>query len=1175
MPLYLATDNITSAATIGTDKLWPGGTSGLNLSGSSNNVKGKLAIWDGGNLRSTHVEMNGRILQKDNADINDHATHVAGTLIASGVNPLAKGMSFGQQQLIAYNFIDNSDISEMMDEAPGLLLSNHSYGFPAGWNFNNDRWEYNGPVGSTEDYKFGYYSDQAQLWDSIAYNAPYYLMVKSAGNSREQNGPAVGETYWRRNAAGTFISGTRPSGISNNDSYDIIPTTSTAKNILTVGAVNPISNGYNRPQDVIMSSFSNWGPTDDGRIKPDVVANGLNVLSTIATTNTAYDIYTGTSMATPSATGSLLLLQEYYSQLHGGTFMRSATLKGLAIHTADEAGPSAGPDYRFGWGLLNVQKAADVITANNTTQLIQEKVLNNSGTFSMPVIASGNGTLSATISWTDVIGAVVPETNALDNTTKKLVNDLDIVIKKGATFYRPWILTPGVPAAAATRGNNLIDNVEKVELPDIVPGETYTIEITHKGTLARGAQAYSLIVSGVGSQPYCASAATSTAGSKIDSVSFSNIKKKNVAGCTSYNNYTTLTGNVEPGQIIPLFVRLTSCDASTADKVVKVYIDANSDGDFTDAGENIATSAVINGDGDFSTNITLPVELTAGKYSILRIVMQETNSAAVVNPCGNYIRGETQDYRIFVAKPSTDVGIVELVSPVNSECPSGEQFITVRIRNFGSSAKSNIPVSVTVKQGATTIASISENFPGTIAVGADVIYTLQTPFKSAENADYTITSTTSMTGDQDPSNNQNITTVNIAPNSSDPSGTAVICGNNVQLRATAANAADVYTWYNSSTATIPIATGANTTTTLIETAYYLGKNDVSHHVGPANKLVFPDGGYNVFDGNRVIINCTKPATIETARLYIGQPGKITFHIRNIVSFDEVSGAYSYNPNNSTTIQIDAYATAPVKPVPGAQNNDPADKGAIYYLGLPMPVAGDYWIFIESTEASIFRNNNISINPYPFTFPGVFSITGNGTTLAGDPNNYQKFYYFFYDIAVKLNSCPSDRVTIIPTTATAPIITQTGNELSSNTTTGNQWYLNGIAIAGATGQTHTATASGKYTVQTTTTGCTLPSNEINLVLTAIPNIDPSEIGLIVSPNPSPAGQFHIILETRTRADLDISLINTIGQKVYRDSKPGFVGRLSQLVNPGKIAPGVYYLRIVHDKKMYVKKIVVLE
>lgn len=1177
MPLYLATDNnTTSAATIGTDKLWPGGTTGLNLSGSSANMKGKLAIWDGGNLRSTHIELTGRVNQKDNAEISDHSTHVAGTMIAAGINPLAKGMSFGQQQLIAYNMLNNSDLTEMLNEAPNLLVSNHSYGFPAGWQFN-DRWEYHGPVNSTEDYKFGYYSSEAQVWDSIAYNAPYYLMVKSAGNSRELNGPPVGETYWRRNASGTFVSAARPAGISNNDSYDILSTVSTAKNILVVGAVNPITSVYSSSNDVVMSTFSAWGPTDDGRIKPDVVTDGVNVLSTVGTANNAYDVYTGTSMASPAAAGSLFLLQEHYSKLHAGAFMRSATLKGLAIHTTNEAGPSPGPDYQFGWGLLNMQKAAAVITANNTTDLVQENVLNNGGTFSLPVIASGNGTLSATICWTDVKATVEPETTALNNKAKKLVNDLDIVIKKGATVYQPWILNPLVRAAAATRGNNTLDNVEKIELPDVVPGESYTIEITHKGALARGLQAYSLIVSGVSSQPYCASAASSNAGAKIDSVSFGTIKKKNIAGCTTYNNYSSITGTIEPNQTVPLFVRLRSCDATTADKVVKAYIDVNNDGDFTDAGENIATSAVINGDGDFSSNITMPAGLATGKYSILRIVMQETNSVAAVTPCGSYTRGETQDYRIFVANASTDLGVIELVSPFYGECPTTEQYVSVRIRNFGGAVKTNIPVTTVIKNGTATVATLSATFKGSIAAGADAVYTYQTPFASAPNTTYTFTSTTTMAGDQQLSNDENVATLIISENDPVPAGTAVICNNNTSLRVTSPVSGARYTWYNNATATTPIATGSSTTTTTAAATYYLGKNDVSKKLGPPTKVAFPDGSYNVFndDQPRLVFRAEEPLLLDKARLYIGQPGKIKFSLRRITQFDYLDGSYSYYPAFDTSYTIDAYQTAPTTPVPGDPNNDPADAGAIYRLGILVPDSGNYIITIQADNASIFRNNEISTANYPYSIPGVISLDGNGATDGADPNYYKQFYYFFYNMSIIVNGCASDRAAIIPTTPVTPVITLNGSELSSSAATGNQWYMNGTAIAGAVGKTHTPVFSGTYTVRTNTNGCILTSNQIAFVATALPNVDPSEIGLKVSPNPAPLGRFTLQLETRTRANLDISLLNTLGQKIYSQNVPGFIGRLTQSINPGKIAPGIYYLQVIHDKKRYIKKIIVVE
>jgi hypothetical protein len=1182
-PLYTGTDNnIDAAATIGTNTLWTGGSTGLDLNGASNSVKGKLAVWDGGRVRGTHVELTGRVLQKDNpAATSDHSTHVAGTMIASGVNPLAKGMSNGQQQLIAYDF--GNDGSEMLFEAPNLLVSNHSYGTVAGWVFNSgqNRWEFNGLVDANEDYKFGYYSDQAQLWDSIAYNAPYYLMVKSSGNKRNENGPAEGQPYWRRNASGVFeLQPSRPAGISSNNSYDIIPTYGTAKNILTLGAVNPVPNGYTRPEDVVMSSFSSWGPTDDGRIKPDVVADGVNLLSSTDASDNSYAIFSGTSMSSPNASGSIILLQEYYARLHGNAFMRSATLKGLVIHTADEAGTAAGPDYQNGWGLINVKKAAAVLTANNTTHLVQENVLNNGGTYSIPVVATGNGKLIATICWTDPKADVEPVSNALNNHTKKLVNDLDIRITKGATTFLPWILDPANPSAAATRGDNILDNVEKITIDNVIPGQTYTITISHKGALARGSQAYSLIVSGVGGQAYCTSAASSSTNGRIERVTFGTIDNINPPGCTTYRDFTNISTELQPGQTLPFTIDLNTCGADNWGKMYKVYIDYNSNGLFTDPGELASNYTGIIFHGSFSTDITIPNNVTIGNSAIMRVVMQETSTYSDINPCGNYPTGETQDYRVVFAAPAKDAGVTSVVAPALSYCQAGEQYATVRVRNFGTSAISNVPVSALVKQGATAIINLTGVFAGTIPPGGEIEYTFQNTFPLLANSAYTITAKAELTGDQAPLNDQLISSFTTSPSAAAPTGTAVVCGTtNALLKVTSTGTpSDVFGWYTAATPAItpyPVTTGTNTTTTWVVNPYYLSKNEASAKLGPSNKFVYPQGGYNTFVNNMVRFTASVPVTIETARLYIGHPGKITFLLRQIVTYNETTGAYTYFPVSSKTINVTA--TAPTPPALGAQVNDPGDAGAIYYLGINIPEPGNYGIVIQCEDgSSIFRNNMINSNPYPYTMPGILSITGNTAILAGNPDYFQQFYYFFYDIGVKLSSCASPRVPIVPTTETAPVITLAGNVFSSTAAVSYQWYRNGSSIPGAIAQTYTATEAGAYKVNAVFAGgCSFMSNEINFVPTAVPNVNPDEIGLIVSPNPATSGQVNVQLKTNTRADLNVALINTSGQKVYQQSVPNFIGRWSQTLQPGKLAPGIYYLQVQHDKKMYVRKVVIVE
>ena len=90
---------------------------------------------------------------------------------------------------------------------------------------------------------------------------------------------------------------------------------SNSKNGITSAAVEGVSN-YTGPGDVVMSTFSNWGPTDDGRIKPDISSQGVDVSSTSNGSNTAYSNSNGTSMSAPAITGLLMLLQQHHNNIN-------------------------------------------------------------------------------------------------------------------------------------------------------------------------------------------------------------------------------------------------------------------------------------------------------------------------------------------------------------------------------------------------------------------------------------------------------------------------------------------------------------------------------------------------------------------------------------------------------------------------------------------------------------------------------------------------------------------------------------------------------------------------------------------------------------------------------------------------------------------------------------------
>ena len=1178
-------NNIIAAATTRANQLWPSGTSGLSLTGSSANMKNKMGIWDGGGVLGTHVELVGRINQKDNpSSIIDHATHVAGTMIASGVNKLAKGMAYGTQSIIAYDAFSADDIFQMSSEAAGLVVSNHSYGYIAGWYQNpskNNRWEFWGLPKDTADYQFGYYSDYSQALDSVSYNAPFYLMVRSAGNPRSTNGPAVGQPYYRYDSLGNMVSaGNRPAGISNNDGYDIMESSGVAKNVLTVGAVSGLPLGYSKKEDVVMSSFSAWGPTDDGRIKPDIVADGVQVLSSISTSTTSYAAFDGTSMAAPNATGSLFLLQEYYSKLKSGAFLRSATLKGLAIHTADEAGTTPGPDYQFGWGLLNVEKAAAVITAavpsNNSStspHLLYENTLAQGQSFTTTVVASGKGILKATICWTDVKGNVdTAASKLLNNRTKKLVNDLDIRITKGSgagsKTYLPWTLDVANPAAPAVPGDNITDNVERIDIDSTVPGQTYTITVTHKGTLVKGSQAYSLLISGAGGAAYCTSA-SGGGGARIDSVSFKNIHSSNTAGSKTYTDNTALITDVEPVSTVPIAVKVSTADATSNPRIVKVFVDVNNNGVF-ESNELLATSGVLTSATQiYNGSVTLPA-LTVGNLYLMRVIVQETSLATDVLACGAYGKGETQDFRLKAISGANDIAISDIVSPVTNDCASGAQYLTVTISNNGTADQSNIPLSATIATTAGTLATLAYTYPGTLPAKSSINYTFQTPFVTAAGTTYTITVTANLATDQLLTNNTFAGSFTTAAKPAAITAIGAICGTNVNLKVTNADLSN-YLWYTTATATQPFALGATTSTTTITTdkTYYVGK-EVKTGIGPLNKTALSNaGGYRVsVDGFYVKINNSVPATIETARLYIGYPGQIKFTIADLIGTSSIKRL-------SSTI-VDVYATTPT-PAPGSvTGNNATDTGAIYYLGLPVPTTGDHILLTEcvnsfgrTDSATIFRNNGITgTTTYPTGISNVISFTGNAQT-----GSESQFYYNLYDTKINTVGCPGDRTAVVATTSPVPVISQVADSLVSSVTNGNQWYLNDTAISGATTNHYKPKRVGIYKVIVTDAlGCSQTSNTINVTVTATADVLANEIKLTVSPNPN-NGIFNLAFEVSSKADLSIDILSSSGQKVFNNTYPDFTGKFSKQIQVDNLSSEFYILQIQHNKKTYVKKILI--
>nr|WP_288933833.1 S8 family serine peptidase [uncultured Allomuricauda sp.] len=452
-PLYYTTLNDPASQTSRAHTLYDKGLLNLGLTGTNMEV----GVWDSGVALTSHQEFDTRAKNADDADeVSLHATLVTGNLISAGVEPNAKGVAYGAQALTHDWSRDKIEVAEAA--ANGLLLSNHSYGILS------DR---------VPDWYFGAYIKVTQDWDRIMYNAPYYLMVTAAGNAQnsyDNEAPNYGKTA---------------------DGFDLLLGFTTTKNGLTIAGANTEIDSNGELKKASVAGYSSFGPVDDGRVKPDLAGDGGDILSTSSITNSSYQVSAGTSMAAPGVTGSLLLLQQYHEELFG-SFMKAATLKGLALHTADDV-DAKGPDYKMGWGIMNAKSAAEVLQNREYTSLVNEESLLDGETFTLTVTAIDGEDLIASISWTDPEAETVNR-GELNSVTAALMNDLDIRITKDVQTYMPWKLNPAKANDSATKGDNKVDPFERVEVENA--SGTYTITISHKGSLKNGQQDFSLIVSG-------------------------------------------------------------------------------------------------------------------------------------------------------------------------------------------------------------------------------------------------------------------------------------------------------------------------------------------------------------------------------------------------------------------------------------------------------------------------------------------------------------------------------------------------------------------------------------------------------------------------------------------------------------------------------------------------------
>jgi len=416
-----------------------------NLSGDGVTI----LVYDGGLIDSTHPDFGDRVTAMETGTVADHPTHVAGTVGGNGGNlrGMAPAVNIVSGQYNActpfcfynspndvsddYTFARQNFSVEVTTNSMGANVSPN--GYPCAW--------------------FGDYELSSRVIDGLVAETDDRPLIQfwAAGNERGDPGCA-------------------------NSSYRCMSIPASAKNIITVGATTSTD---------AVASFSSFGPTDDGRVKPEVVATGVNVNS--CAPGGGYQIMSGTSMATPATAGVGCLILERWHQLYPGSpDPLPEAMKALLINSATDLG-NVGPDFQTGYGIVNAQRAIDQLSAGGVIQSTLGADQPLDFEFNVP---ENTPFIDVSLAWTDV--------PALGNVIPTLVNDLDIVLISPANLgYQPWVLNPSSPGTAAQPGEDSVNVCEKVRvtnplagtwrarvLGDINVGETQTFALASSVPLA-------------------------------------------------------------------------------------------------------------------------------------------------------------------------------------------------------------------------------------------------------------------------------------------------------------------------------------------------------------------------------------------------------------------------------------------------------------------------------------------------------------------------------------------------------------------------------------------------------------------------------------------------------------------------------------------------------------------
>ena len=390
-------------------------------------------VYDGGMVDSTHPDFGDRVTWMEAGTVADHSTHVAGTVGGNGQNsggtyagmaPQTRIISGEYDACDPYCFYFSPNDLEpdytVARQVHHVELTTNSMGANVDPNLYPIEW-------------FGDYELTSRILDRLVSNTAGTPLIQFWAAGNEWNGANY---HWT-----TYGCMSIPAG---------------AKNVITCGATDDAD---------VVAGFSSWGPTDDGRIKPEVCATGVDVTSCIV--GGGYGIMSGTSMSTPATAGvACLILHKWHLMFPGAPDPLPETMKAILINSTTDIGP-VGPDYRTGFGLVNALKAVQNLVSDG----VLESALEIGETFSQSfVVPAGLSALDVSLAWSDLpaVGNVIPT----------LVNDLDLELEgPNATIYYPWKLRPASPGLPAITGVDSINVCERVHVASPAAGN-WTLRVS-------------------------------------------------------------------------------------------------------------------------------------------------------------------------------------------------------------------------------------------------------------------------------------------------------------------------------------------------------------------------------------------------------------------------------------------------------------------------------------------------------------------------------------------------------------------------------------------------------------------------------------------------------------------------------------------------------------------------